>query len=191
MAETAPRDPQLEVILAVQAQDAAAMAELMNLEGRRVRAVLFAAGGKRDELDDLAQKVWVRVWQQARRLEDVRKWRAWLYQIARNVAIDAARKRGRSRRVTDSLLDQSLADEPTQPRSEDPADRLARREQQERMLAAISALPELYREPFVLRHLEDWNYQQIGEALDLPIETVETRLVRARRLLRNALAGKV
>ena len=59
------------------------------------------------------------------------------------------------------------------------------------LLQAIEALPALYREPFVLRHLEDWSYAQIGELLGLPTETVETRLVRARRLLREALRGTV
>jgi RNA polymerase sigma-70 factor (ECF subfamily) len=59
------------------------------------------------------------------------------------------------------------------------------------MLEAIAALPELYREPFVLKHLEDMSYKQIGELLDLPPDTVETRLVRARRLLRDRLAGRV
>jgi ribosomal protein S3 len=40
----------------------------------------------------------------------------------------------------------------------------------------------------VLKHVEGWSYAQIGEALELPIDTVETRLVRARRLLREKLA---
>ena len=52
-------------------------------------------------------------------------------------------------------------------------------------------LPAIYREPFVLRHLEDWSYAEIGEVLGLSVDTVETRLVRARRLLREMLQGKV
>jgi RNA polymerase sigma-70 factor (ECF subfamily) len=52
-------------------------------------------------------------------------------------------------------------------------------------------LPAIYREPFALRHLEGWTYAEIGTVLDLPLETVETRLVRARRLLREMLSGKV
>jgi RNA polymerase sigma-70 factor (ECF subfamily) len=59
------------------------------------------------------------------------------------------------------------------------------------VLEAIRALPALYREPFVLRHLQGWSYRQIAETMGLPVDTVETRLVRARRLLREALDGKV
>jgi RNA polymerase sigma-70 factor (ECF subfamily) len=68
---------------------------------------------------------------------------------------------------------------------------VAAREQQALMLEAIASLPELYREPFVLKHAEGMSYRQIGELLGLPPDTVETRLVRARRLLREKLAGKV
>ena len=53
--------------------------------------------------------------------------------------------------------------------------------------AAVDALPVLYREPFVLRHLNGWSYKQIAEVMDMPVDSIETRLVRARRLLREAL----
>jgi RNA polymerase sigma-70 factor, ECF subfamily len=49
----------------------------------------------------------------------------------------------------------------------------------------------LYREPFVLRHMNGWNYQQIAEAMEMPVDSIETRLVRARRLLRDALKDKL
>jgi RNA polymerase sigma-70 factor (ECF subfamily) len=49
-------------------------------------------------------------------------------------------------------------------------------------------MPAIYREPFVLRHLEDWSYRQIAETLDLPVDTVGTRLVRARRMLQETLS---
>ena len=59
------------------------------------------------------------------------------------------------------------------------------------MLAAIQSLPALYREPFVLRHLSGWSYAEIAEVMGMPVDSVETRLVRARRLLRASLKDKV
>ena len=56
---------------------------------------------------------------------------------------------------------------------------------------AIQALPALYREPFVLRHVNVWSYRQIAEMMNMPVDSVETRLVRARRFLRESLKGKV
>ena len=59
------------------------------------------------------------------------------------------------------------------------------------VLAAVRALPTLYREPFVLRHLSGWTYRQSCEGMGMPVDSVETRLVRARRLLRESLKDKV
>ena len=58
------------------------------------------------------------------------------------------------------------------------------------MMAVIEKLPVLYREPFVLRHLNGWSYREIADVLDMPVDSVETRLVRARRMLRNSLSRK-
>jgi len=104
-----------------------------------------------------------------------------LYALARNAALDAGRdvtrQRERAREVafgsttTVSRRDATLE-----------AD-----ESYWAAMAAIAGLPELYREPFVLRHLSGWSYQEIAEVMGMPVDTVETRLVRARRLLRDAL----
>ena len=72
-----------------------------------------------------------------------------------------------------------------------PVEQVTLSEQQRIVLGSIQGLPALYREPFMLRHLEAWSYRQIAEHLEVPIKTVETRLVRARRLLREALKNKV
>lgn len=64
-------------------------------------------------------------------------------------------------------------------------------ERYDQVLKAIEAIPALYREPFVLRHLEGASYQEIAELLDMPIDTVGTRLVRARKLLKDQLEGNL
>ena len=63
-------------------------------------------------------------------------------------------------------------------------------EEYRRALDALERLPAIYREPLVLRYLEGWSYRRIAEVLDLPIDTVETRLVRARRRLREILGKR-
>ena len=76
-------------------------------------------------------------------------------------------------------------------RGETPEAEVIGGEREQAMVAAIQALPALYREPFVLRHLTGWNYQQIAELLEMPTDSVETRLVRARRFLRELLKDKL
>ncbi len=178
-------DAQQPVIEAIRQGDSYAMTEFVRHNERWVRGVIFGILGRTSDLDDVVQRVWIQVWREARRLEDLSRWRHWVYRIARNAATDVLRRR---RREKDAIV--RKADTPADPGS--PADaRLAGREQEQLVLESIAALPEIYREPFVLKHMEDLSYKEIGELLGLPSDTVETRLVRARRLLREQLAGKV
>ena len=69
----------------------------------------------------------------------------------------------------------------------DPQDSYLGLEFADRVSTAVNELPEKYREPIVLRHAADLSYQEIAEALELPIGTVKTRIFRARDALRKSL----
>ena len=152
-----------------------------------VRGVIYGTTGRADLVDDVAQQVWTQVWQRLGSLNDPRRLRAWLYAVARNAAIDASQDRRRRNAVGLDFVADGLGDNP----SRGPVRAAVGGELRETLLRAVEALPALYREPFVLRHLEDWSYAEIGDLLGLSVETVETRLVRARRFLREMLQGKV
>lgn len=152
-----------------------------------VRGVIYGTIGRADLVDDVAQQVWTQVWQRLGSLQDPRRLRAWLYAVARNAAIDASQDRRRRSTIGLDFVADGLGDNP----GRGPVKSVVGDELRETLLRAVEALPALYREPFVLRHLEDWSYAEIGNLLGLSVETVETRLVRARRLLRETLQGKV
>lgn len=152
-----------------------------------VRGVIYGVTGRSDLVDDIAQQVWTQVWERLPSLKEPARLRSWLYAVARNAAIDASQA---ARRRATAGLD-GLVESQRDQRQASPARLALHDELHETLLRAVEALPALYREPFVLRHLEDWSYATIGEALGLPVETVETRLVRARRLLKESLKGKV
>ncbi|NLX22949.1 MAG: RNA polymerase sigma factor [Phycisphaerae bacterium] len=183
---TADFDPEIPVVEAIRHGDAYALAELMRRQGRWVRGVIFAVCGRMADVDDVTQQVWLRVWQEAPRLAEPSRWRAWLYRIARNAAVDSLRSRRRQRTLVEAVTSAGQLRRHDEP----PETVLAGQEEQTLVLDAIAELPALYREPFVLRHLENWSYAEIGGLLGLPADTVETRLVRARRKLREALKGK-
>lgn len=187
MATSADYDSEHAVIEAVQQGDDGAFRELWRRQDRWVRGVVFGVLGDSQRVDDVSQQVWTSVWQRVRELRDVRRWRAWLYRLARNAAVDAGRGATRDKRFNQQLADAP----PDAPETPAPPRIMADHEAYEAMRQAIEDLPALYREPFTLRHLEGWSYREIGELLDLPVDTVETRLVRARRQLRAALRGKV
>lgn len=186
-------DPQRPVIEAIQAGDPDALAELMQSQGRWVRGVIFGVLGRAADVDDVAQKVWIQVWRDAGRLKGAAIWRPWLYRIARNAATDVIRAKRRQRRLLGGwLASQNRASHDAMPASAlGPERRTLQQEQNEAVMQAIAGLPKIYREPFVLKHLQDWSYEEIAQVLGMPADTVETRLVRARRLLREKLKGRI
>jgi len=185
MPATAEFDPEVSIVDAVRDGDRRAFEDLVRGNDRWVRGVVFGVVGDPDGTDDVVQQVWATVWSRIPELRDTRAWRVWLYRLARNAAIDAQRDRRRGPRVQTPVPEASTDSSMT------PAYALSRTERHQRVLEAIRNLPALYREPFVLRHVQDWSYRQIAEAMGIPVDTVETRLVRARRQLRVALDGKV
>lgn len=148
-----------------------------------LRSVIFGVLGRSDLVDDVAQQVWSQVWERLASLKEPERLRSWLYSVARNAAIDAGQARKRKAAIA---LDQ-VGDVDRDSRTRRVVTSPGADESHELLMRCVEALPALYREPFVLRHLEDWSYAEIGALLDMPVETVETRLVRARRLLKEML----
>jgi RNA polymerase sigma-70 factor (ECF subfamily) len=182
-------DPEQAVVEAIRSGDRAAFAGFVRRNGRWVRGVIFGVLGDppgADRVDDLAQHVWQKVWSRIGELRDITQWRPWVYRLARNTALDAGRRRSRQKCVA-----QDAAGVPEPATHATPDGQLMSRETRDAVLQAVRALPAKYREPFVLRHVEDWSYRQIAETMNLAPATVETRLVRARRLLREALGGQL
>lgn len=174
-----------ELIAAARRGDRSAWDALIQRHDRWVRGVVFSTLGRPALVEDVAQQVWTQVWQQIGTLVDASKWKSWLYRLARNAAIDSGKADRRRRDLAQPLSEgiDAASDQPS------PTQAAVGSERMQQILAAVQSLPAIYREPFVLRHLEDWTYAQIGDVLDLPVDTIETRLVRARRLLREALRG--
>ena len=183
----------LPVVEALQQGDPYALDELMRRHGSWVRSVVYAVLGDSERVEDVCQQAWASVWERMPRLRDPARWRAWVYRLTRNAAIDAGRERTRAQRTVRELAEAALAGQAPygSAGSKPPDQALSDQERKEAVRQAIRSLPAIYREPFVLRHMEGWNYRQIAETMEMPIDTVETRLVRARRLLREVLKDKV
>jgi len=184
MAATADFDPDQSAIEAIRQGDHDAFRDLLRREDRWVRGVVYSVLGDRQRVDDVTQQVWAAVWERINELRDVQRWRSWVYRLARNAAVDAGRETTRRRQFTQRLHADTRLESPPAP-----TDHVDRQERIEAMRRAIEELPPLYREALTLRHLEGWSYRQIADVLDVPVDTVETRLVRARRKLREVLEG--
>ncbi len=152
---------------------------------RFVAAVLIAhrpLGAAVPELEDLLQDVAMKVVAHANELRDRSRARAWLRSIAVNVATSAGRKSAVRRRTfaNDAPDEHGIVD----PRIAQEAHSSDARDSAGQVLALARALPVEYREPLLLKSLEGMSQRAIADALELPETTIETRLTRARAMLR-------
>ena len=100
------------------------------------------------------------------------------------------RTRGRRRRFEDGLLTQASTGA-IGTNSPDPAESVLAAEKNERVQTALAALNELDRQILMLKYAEGWTYRQLSEHLGVKEDTVEYRLMKARKNLRRLLAGFV
>jgi len=108
--------------------------------------------------------------------------RTWLYRLTTNVCLSYRRRlRVRTRLVT------SLPDEDYPAPEEGPHELTLQRELQATVRELLAGLPPGYREVVVLREVEGLAYEEIAQALQLPLGTVQSRLSRGRQMLKRAL----
>ncbi|MBK6938631.1 MAG: RNA polymerase sigma factor [Planctomycetes bacterium] len=154
---------------------------------RWLSAVLLSHMPNGADLEDLLQETAMNVCRKIRDLRDPERLRPWLRTIAINTAISAGRSatlRRKVRTMDDTELD------PADPSIDHDEDHATARDTLERVLAAAQRLHPDYREPLILKSVRGLSQRAIAEALDLPETTIETRLARARRMLRQLLEEK-
>lgn len=152
-----------------------------------IAGVLLAHKPRGVELEDLLQDVALTMVRKIDEVRDPRAIRGWLRSIALNAALAQGRERSRRQRLDrDHRLRLVSEDGEASESSRDPA----RVEEGERLLEIARELPEGYREPLILRCVRGMTYRQIASAMDLPETTVETRIARGRRMLREILARR-
>jgi RNA polymerase sigma-70 factor, ECF subfamily len=109
--------------------------------------------------------------------------RAWLLTIVRNTAYTFTRKYSHLSNMIP--FDEALHSIP----GDEPAPESFYEERKRQLHDALNRLPAEFREVLVLYEIEGWSYKQMASALNLPAGTVMSRLSRARRRLREELAG--
>ncbi len=159
----------------------------------RLYSIALRILGDPSEAEDAAQDAFVRAYRalagwDAQRIGALRL-DAWLATIVVNVARTRFRRRGSAAR-RESLIFLDELEHPRTGSAETPHGRLAGRESVEAWAIRLLALPERYRGPIVLRHVDGLSYDEIALALDRPQGTVKAQVHRGLALLRAALEAE-
>ncbi len=149
--------------------------------GAFIYTVAYRLTGTRHDAEDLVQDVLVRV-QRGLRTYHPGSMQGWLSRITTNAFLDEVRRK--KRRPTDYLPDDA---ERVLPKSAGADEVLADSSLPDEIQIAVMSLPEDYRAAVVLSDVVGLSYQEISEALDVPIGTVRSRIHRGRSQLRALL----
>jgi RNA polymerase sigma-70 factor (ECF subfamily) len=185
-----------ELVEAFRRGDAAAFDALVLRYVRLAGGVAYGILGDYEAAADAVQEAFLKVHGALGELREPERFKGWLYGIVRSCALDAARRDRRRRTASLSGLDGREDDPPLATAAggrepERPAAGAERREAEERILRAVQDLPESYREVVIMKYLDERSYKEISETLGITIETIESRLFRARKLLRTRLQDLV
>lgn len=180
-----------ELVRTVLSGDRERFAELVGRYQARLVNYLYRLVHNTDDAHDLAQEVFVRVYQALDRFDPTYRFSTWLFRVAQNAAIDQIRRR-RFRFVPIAGQEGEGQEGRRELELEDGApSALADLEQHERageVRAAIDELPWEYRELILLRHYGELAYEEIAETKSMPLGTVKNKLFRARQMLKTKLA---
>jgi RNA polymerase sigma-70 factor, ECF subfamily len=139
------------------------------------------------EAEDIAQQVFVRVWQAAAKWRPEAKFTTWLFTIVRNQVFNESRRRSRKKETS---LEERMENHPEIMSSDEslaPDEVMEKGEWHRKIDAAIASLPEQQRMAVVLRTFEGKDYEEIAQIMDTSVSSLKSLLFRARGTLRMML----
>lgn len=159
--------------------DMAAFEEIYTRTSGFVYNVAFQITRNRTEAEDVTQEVFIKMHRNLSQFRFASSCKTWLYRIAANTALSGGRKAARAAAGMEKLKNEALLDQPGKPF---PAE-IEQADNERRVAELLEKLDLEQRACVVLRDLEGLSYKEVAEALAIPLNTVRSRLSRARETL--------
>ena len=156
--------------------DKAAFQELYNLTNRKVYAYINRVLHDKADVDDVFVETYSEVWRNAAKFRGQSMVTSWIIGVARNLSMNLL-KRSRSHEDIDDYP--NIADEQQTSIDEQERAKLLHK--------AVTELPQIHREVLGLILLPEFSYEQIAELMDIPVNTVKTRVYYAKAALKEKL----
>ncbi len=186
------RRADLKVIRRCKRGDEEAFAQILDRYRTPIYNLCYRMTRNPEDARDLGQEIFIKVFSLLERYDEEYAFSSWLFRIATNHCIDHLR-RNRLRLLSlerDGGYDEEEAEIQIPDPGPPPDVKLQRREAVERLEEVIAELPPHYRVITLLRHDQELSYEEIAEALDLPLGTVKARIHRARNMIQQILHAR-
>ena len=163
---------------------------LVNRHQTSVLNLIYRFIGDRTQAKDLAQEVFLRVWQAAKSYKPKAKFTTWIYRITANLCLNELKSSRRKKWLHFTVLMRIMripvgGDFPDS--SPSPEDLLLAKERSRQISDALQSLPDNQRMALILKRYDDLSYQEIAQILGCSVSAVESLLVRAKRTLQEKL----
>lgn len=173
----APEHEDQRLLLQIAEGDPRAFRKLVDQHARPLVTYLTRLMNNQHEAEEVAQEVFVRVWQMADKYKPEYRASTWLHRIGHNLAIDQLRRR-KGRAQFDEELDEASP-------SVRPSSLLEQKQRAVTLQAALDALPLRQKTAMVLKYEQDFSNPEIADVLGLSVDAVESLLSRAKRQLKD------
>ncbi len=178
-----------QLIQALQNGDAKAFTQILDAYQNLVYNTILGITQSKEDAEDIAQEVFVQVYESVYQFKGESKFSTWLYRIAITKSLDWQRKRKRKKRfaIIESLFGINNEVKHESVTFYHPGVALANKEQAAVLFKAIQQLPETQQIVFTLNKVEGLSYQEVAEVLQVTVASVEALLHRAKQNLRKKL----
>lgn len=183
---TQPRDQQL--VRQTRMGDHEAYKELVARYQGHVYGLAYSLVGNWTDAQDIAQETFIRAYANIEQLKDPARFAAWLRRVAFSVAMNWLKAfRPKLFEHLDGRVDLDCLDIPDfRP---GPPEVVEKRDLAEAVLKAVESLPQKYRVPLTMFHLDGLSYSKVADFLDIPLGTAKSLIYRAKEKLKPALSA--
>ncbi len=184
-------DPDAELMLRVKRGDLPAFEELVQKYKHPVINIIYRLLHDLDEAEDLAQNVFVRVYQSAARYEVSAKFSTWIFTIARHLCLNEIRRR--SRHPAQSLESSQTESEDSAPRQypddkiTGPPQAFLNRELEQKIQEALASLPDKQRLALAMCQENELSYEEMAKILGCSLSATKSLIHRGRETLKEKL----
>jgi RNA polymerase sigma-70 factor, ECF subfamily len=171
--------------------DRGAFELLVRRHERRVYRVSLAVLGNAEDAEEAMQDAFIRAYRHLGQFRRESKFTTWLTRITVNEAIEKRKRRHEAVPFDDVRASAEFVPRRAESWHADPEKLYGKQELRGMVESAIRALPEIYREAFVLRDVEGMSAEEAAQSIGITVAALKSRLLRARLIVREALAASL
>jgi RNA polymerase sigma-70 factor (ECF subfamily) len=166
-------------------------AEIIDRYSGKVYSTAYSYTHSQEESRDLVQEILIKTYNNLSSFKKDARFSTWLYRIAVNSCIDWSRKKKSKAIMTAISFEETNILEIITTDTEGPEELFLQQENKEAVRNAVDDLPEIYKTVLILYYFEELQVQEICNILDIPRKTIETRLYRAKKILKSILRQEI